>query len=427
MDTTRRNVLKAIGSLVITGLVLRSPSATAATRKSYKAMVLWHAGGGWDTAHCPGSARLKGGEDPAAIRVAVYGDAAANQDLIKKVGLFTCRADQPTVEQFVKDYKNELVACIVQMPSNDHGAGTRISATGVLDETAPTIGALFAASSPSRTPLPFIVAGGSTNTGSLVPVANLGSVRELRQVITPNQYSDDGAYFSPGVASLKQQFQLEQNQKLLAAAHLPSRVQALKQIIEVGASKADLTSISDSLTNEYPEGLDPVVEMLLDLIEREMVQSISLAEGGFDTHSSDGQRNLPQTMANYFGKVSTFWKRAKARGLSHKPLMVLTSEFSRTPSLNEGGGTDHWPGTNTVMLLGENVRSGVIGENSDDWFAKPVNPKTLKVDDAGVVPTIGHFQSALRIILGISPELTSRFPIQDTGIDAQAFANALTR
>ncbi len=427
---TRRSVL-AIGGALVTKILFHNTPAFAASRKTGSAIILFHAGGGWDSANGL-DARLKGGEDEMAVRVRAFGEEAGRQRIILAEGPFNYRVDQPGVKAFLEAHGGNLTVCIVKMDSNDHGAGTDNMATGTMGMEDPAIGALFAASyANDALPTPFIVAGGSVKTGSLVPVANLGSVRELRAVLSPNQYNNDaGALYYPSeVASLIDAFRRGRLEARLAGAKLPAHMKSLQQLLLVSKGKEELTKIAKSLSQEYPEGIDPVTEVLLDLIELGMVRAISLSQGGFDTHGDD-QNNLPERMANYFNQVSNLWKRAKERSLSSHLFIVGGSEFSRTPNLNGGGGTDHWPGTNTVFLLGANVRSQVIGKSDSAWYASPLDRTTLKPkreSDGGVVPTIGDFHNALRVYAKIKPELASRFPIPGSGLDHEALAKAFLR
>ena len=433
MQTTRRTFLKsslALGGASVLNIVFTNRADAKAANTP--ALILFHAGGGWDTANGL-DARLKGGEDEAAILTALFGENTAGKKLVNTIGPFRYRADHPAIKRFLEANSGNLAVFIAKMATNDHGAGTDNMATGSLTMDDPSIGALFAKTfAEDSLPTPFIVAGGSTKTGSLVPVANLGSVEDLRRVLSPNQVDRDGQqlFYPTEVASLINTFRRDRVAERLKDTVIPAHMHALRQILLVAKGKEKLTHIADQLTREYPEGYDPVTEVLLDLINLGMVRSISLSSGGFDTHGQDGQRQLPETMARYFDQISKFWTRAKERHLSGRVLIVGGSEFSRTPNLNGGGGTDHWPGTNTLFLLGNSIVSQMIGASDDAWYAKALDPKKLtpkREQDGGVIPTVADFHLALRQITKIENSLTTRFPLTGSGIDHEVLAKKLTR
>ena len=81
-------------------------------------------------------------------------------------------------------------------------------------------------------------------------------------------------------------------------------------------------------------------------------------------------------------------------GRLKKTLIVMLSEFGRTPKVNPAGGRDHWPQCFTVSFAGGGVQGGrVIGKSDPNGgfpAERPVNP-------AEVVATIFHS-------LGLDPQ-----------------------
>jgi hypothetical protein len=51
------------------------------------------------------------------------------------------------------------------------------------------------------------------------------------------------------------------------------------------------------------------------------------------------------------------------RGLSETVSVVVWGEFGRTPRINNYGGRDHWPSTQSILLAGGGIQGGrVIGK-----------------------------------------------------------------
>ena len=66
--------------------------------------------------------------------------------------------------------------------------------------------------------------------------------------------------------------------------------------------------------------------------------------------------------------------------LADEIVIVAQSEFGRTPSLNGGGGKDHWPFVSS-MVVGSGVRGGfTVGATDDGLIGLPINYQTGMAD-----------------------------------------------
>jgi hypothetical protein len=120
----------------------------------------------------------------------------------------------------------------------------------------------------------------------------------------------------------------------------------------------------------------------------------------WDTHSNNfvqlKQVNLPNLDQTY----SALLNDLDQRGLLDETLVVMMSDFGRTPRVNGAAGRDHWTYCYTVVFAGAGVRGGTVCGASDGHAAyvkdRPVRP-------ADICATIYH-------CLGIDPDtpLTDR-------------------
>jgi uncharacterized protein (DUF1501 family) len=100
--------------------------------------------------------------------------------------------------------------------------------------------------------------------------------------------------------------------------------------------------------------------------------------------------------------VSAFLEDVKSRGLENDILLVITSEFGRTPRMADGGGTgrDHWAGLNTLIFAGGGLKMNQIIGASDNRAgypaARPLWPQDL-------MATLFH-------VLGIDPKVQYAHP-----------------
>ena len=69
------------------------------------------------------------------------------------------------------------------------------------------------------------------------------------------------------------------------------------------------------------------------------------------------------------------------RGLLDDTLLVVMSEFGRTPRINAQAGRDHWPQAQSVLLAGAGISGGTIYGATDEIGAyptrDPVSPEDL--------------------------------------------------
>lgn len=126
----------------------------------------------------------------------------------------------------------------------------------------------------------------------------------------------------------------------------------------------DLKSEPDALKDEYGRTA-PGQRMLLArrLIEGG-VRFVSLTAGGWDHHDNIKagiQRDLPSTDK----AIATLIRDLDRRGMLESTLVMVTTEFGRSPKVNATGGRDHWPRVFSTMLAGGGTKAGYVHGTSD--------------------------------------------------------------
>ena len=118
------------------------------------------------------------------------------------------------------------------------------------------------------------------------------------------------------------------------------------------------------------------------LLARRLVESgvrlVSLNYGGWDMHQRirDG---ITRTLPAFDQAFSMLIKDLEQRGLLDSTLVMVSSEFGRTPKINKDLGRDHWPKVFSVVLAGGGVKRGQIYGSSDAIAAEPAdNPLTIE-------------------------------------------------
>jgi uncharacterized protein (DUF1501 family) len=122
------------------------------------------------------------------------------------------------------------------------------------------------------------------------------------------------------------------------------------------------------------------------------VPFIEVGQYGYDTHHD----NFPISKAN-FSILDPAWgsllQDLADRGLLDSTLVVWTSEFGRTPAINNRIGRDHFGRAWTVVLAGGGIRGGQLYGASDvDGFEVAENPVSE-----------GDYFATIYTALGIDP------------------------
>ncbi|MFT7642480.1 MAG: hypothetical protein ACI9G1_004238 [Pirellulaceae bacterium] len=129
----------------------------------------------------------------------------------------------------------------------------------------------------------------------------------------------------------------------------------------------------------------------------------------WDTHSDNFNRLKKNLLPVFDQGLSALLADLEDRGTLDETLVVVLTDFGRTPKINGSAGRDHYPSVYSVALAGGGIRGGQVYGSSDSQGAFP---KTDKCGPADVHATI--FKT-----LGISPraaihdQLGRPFPVSD--------------
>lgn len=132
----------------------------------------------------------------------------------------------------------------------------------------------------------------------------------------------------------------------------------------------NLDAEPDKVRDRYGRGAAGARMLLARRLVEAGARFVTLTYGGWDHHQqiTNGVRNLvPQFDQAY----STLLSDLDERGLLDSTLVLLTSEFGRTPKINQDGGRDHWPKVFSVALAGGGVHRGTIVGSSGPTATEP--------------------------------------------------------
>ena len=140
----------------------------------------------------------------------------------------------------------------------------------------------------------------------------------------------------------------------------------------------NLAAEPESIRNEYGQH-DAGQRMLM---ARRLVESgvrfVSLTYGGWDMHAgiANGmEKSLPKFDQAYAALI----RDLERRGMLDKTLVMVSSEFGRSPKINKDAGRDHWPKVFSVAFAGGGFKKGLVYGSSDPTGSEPAeDPLTVE-------------------------------------------------
>ena len=155
----------------------------------------------------------------------------------------------------------------------------------------------------------------------------------------------------------------------------------------------DITQEEDALREAY--GMTSVGQCCL--LSRRLVEAgcrfVSIENGHWDTHRRNTWSLRELLVPGFDQAVPTLLNDLEARGLLDSTLVVITTEFGRTPRINQLAGRDHWPQAFSVCLAGAGLKVGQVVGATDKHAAyvedRPISPQDLTatiLDVLGIDP-----------------------------------------
>jgi hypothetical protein len=120
------------------------------------------------------------------------------------------------------------------------------------------------------------------------------------------------------------------------------------------------------------------------------VGTVMVRYQGWDHHQGIGRsltQGFPPKLPALDTAISALHDDLERRGMLENTLVVLASEFGRTPRLNPAGGRDHWSRASSVLLFGAGVKRGAVAGKTD---ARGEEPAELPVTPRDLYATILH-------------------------------------
>jgi hypothetical protein len=153
----------------------------------------------------------------------------------------------------------------------------------------------------------------------------------------------------------------------------------------------DLNQEKAEVRDKY--GRDPFGQgcLLARRLVEHNVRYIEISLGGWDMHTDIYQRDkLPGRAGILDRAASVLIKDLKSKGLLKDTLVVLGTEFGRSPRLNANGGRDHHPGVFSGFFAGGGIQGGHFHGTSDkNGFSPEEDDVTIADFNATIAHALG--------------------------------------
>lgn len=118
------------------------------------------------------------------------------------------------------------------------------------------------------------------------------------------------------------------------------------------------------------------------------VRFVEVSLGGWDMHN-DIYARLPEKIAELDKALGALLGDLERRGLLKDTLVVLTSEFGRTPKINQNSGRDHYPKAFSSTLWGGGIQGGQIYGKTDKGIEVTENKVNVPDLNATIAYALG--------------------------------------
>lgn len=412
----RRNFIKAIGAGSLFATMPASFRLYGAPAEfNGKLVITVQAEGGWDvTSFCDPKTNVPGEweinhwareAEPGQAGNISYAPFAQNEAF------------------FQKYYNDMLVINGIDAQTNSHTAGVTHNWSGRISEGFPSLTALYASVLAPDLPISYVNNGGFNATGNLIRYTRLDDTWQLLNVIYPNRPAGGGPeerWLNEADWQRVAQVREAELTALNAAENISSKqarnranyqsalnnAASLKDFATVLRNAGDIQEPVES--GNFWSSFRRQAQLALLAMSAGVTASADLIHWGFDTHQNHDADHT-WLLGELTGGLDYLWTYAEELGLADRLVVIVASDFSRTPHYNDDNGKDHWPiGSMVVMERGVNWGNRMVGVTDEGHNAIPLNPSTLAEDSSnGTIIYPKHVMQSLREYLGISDHVNA--------------------
>jgi hypothetical protein len=155
--------------------------------------------------------------------------------------------------------------------------------------------------------------------------------------------------------------------------------EAIKLLKSSELKAFDISEEKENVREKYGDNAFGQGCLLAKRLVESQVRFVEVVSGGWDNHR-DIFTTIPDKASELDQALSALMDDLQAKGLLDSTLIVVATEFGRTPKINQNAGRDHHPGVFSGLFAGGGIRGGqVYGASDEDALA--VKDDLVSVED----------------------------------------------
>ena len=326
-------------------------------------------------------------------------------------------------ETFFKKHASKmLVINGVDSQTNAHTIGETVNWSGRTAAGYPTLTALYSAAKAPTLPMSYVSFGGFSRAENIIRATQLGwSVNQIGELLRPN-YSNSRPVIQDELWTMIKKLHINSTSDSLASQSiLGGNRRTIEAYVDSMRSMDPLIEFGEVLPGRdeiEPRGEKGFLKQQAQFAVQAFRSGVSVAAdlsiGSFDSHRDNDPEQLAY-LSELTDGIDYLWDAAEEAGIADRLLVIVGSDFSRTPYYNSGDGKDHWPyGSYIIMEKGAKYTNRVIAGTDEVQDVVKIDPRTLRPSGFGTKMETSHVHEALRDYLGLSNTSTAQiFPFNN--------------
>jgi len=217
---------------------------------------------------------------------------------------------------------------------------------------------------------------------SPIPISNPETgLQNIKPTTSDNQFKKRISLMDEFDASFRKKFQSED-----VKAYSEFYDETMKLMKSEGLKAFDLSQEPAALREKYGRNQFGSGALLARRLVQSGVRFVEVQSGGWDMHNNIDTA-LGGTGATMDKVFAALIEDLASHGLLESTMVVMGSEFGRTPDINENEGRDHYPLAYSTVFAGGGVKGGYIHGATDKDGRRVADKQVTPLDFQA---TIGH-------------------------------------
>ncbi len=217
---------------------------------------------------------------------------------------------------------------------------------------------------------------------SPIPISNPDTgLQNIRPTTSDNQFKKRISLMDEFDASFRKKFQSDD-----VKAYSEFYDETMKLMKSEDLKAFDLSSEPASVREKYGRNQFGSGALLARRLVQSGVRFVEVQSGGWDMHNNIDTA-LTSTCATMDKVFAALIEDLASNGLLESTMVVMGSEFGRTPDINENEGRDHYPLAYSTVFAGGGVKGGFIHGATDKDGRRVADKQVTPLDFQA---TIGH-------------------------------------